>query len=255
MSLLKIEGLTKSFGGLVAVNNYRLNLPRERIYGLIGPNGAGKTTIFNLITGFLKPDSGRIIFNNVDITGKRPDQIAKYGIARTFQTLRLFKNLSVIDNIRVGSHIHYSYSLYHVVFRLPKYAKKEKEIDEYIEELLQRFDLEDYKNDKVGKLPYGIQKKVEIARALAMKPKLILLDEPSAGMNPSEAEELENTLRNLAREHSLTMFIIEHRMPFVMGLCEYIQVLNHGKLICEGPPKKVREDPEVIKVYLGGEYA
>jgi len=249
--ILEIRGLKKAFGGAWAVREYKLNLPRNKIYGLIGPNGAGKTTIFNLITGLIKPDGGKIIFEGKDITNLKPHQIAKLGISRTFQTLRLFKNLTVEDNVKIARHMHVGYGLHHALLNLPKFLKEERELDELSKELLELFGLYEYKHRPVGSLPYGHQRKLEVVRALAMEPKLLLLDEPSAGMTHKEAEELSELIREIQKEHSLTMIIVEHRMPFVMNLAETIQVLYHGVLIAEGTPKEVRSHPEVIKAYFG----
>lgn len=251
--LLEIDGLNKSFGGLRAVNNYHLKLPPGRMFGLIGPNGAGKTTIFNLITGILKPDHGAIYFDNSDISKHRADQIAKKGIRRTFQLLRLYKNLSAGVNLQIAYHIQLNYGLVHALFSLPKFLRQEKEIEASVQELLDRFGLMEYKDVEASKLPYGLQRKLDIAMALASGPRLLLLDEPTCGMNPREVEDLAQIIRDIHKRFSMTMIIVEHRMPFIMGLVEQIQVLDHGALIAEGAPEQIRSDQRVIEAYLGAE--
>ena len=237
----------------MAVRKYDLNLPRNKIYGLIGPNGAGKTTIFNLITGLIKPDGGKIIFEGKNITGLKPHEITKLGISRTFQNLRLFKNLTVEDNVKIGRHLHVNYSLYHALLSSSKFLGEELELDDFSRELLELFGLYEFRSQLASSLPYGFQRKLEIVRALASEPKLLLLDEPSAGMTHEEAEELSRLIKEVQQKYSLTIIIVEHRMPLVMGLAEIVQVLNFGELIAEGPPKEVSKNPEVIKAYLGGE--
>jgi branched-chain amino acid transport system ATP-binding protein len=252
-NLLKIEGLSKAFGGLWAVQNYSLELPEGKLFGLIGPNGAGKTTIFNLITGILKSNHGSIKFADLEIVGKRPDQIALLGIARTFQLLHLYGSLTVEMNLKISYHIHLNYNFIEAFFGFPKYSIEEKEMKEMIETMLELFKLEKYRNVKASALPYGLQRKLDIARCLVRRPRLLLLDEPSCGMNTAEVEELRRLIEDIKQKFSLTMIIVEHRVPFIMGLAEYIQVLDHGILISTGNPNKIKNNPKVIEAYLGVE--
>ncbi len=249
--ILKVEGLTKDFGGLRALSNYTLSLKEGELVGLIGPNGAGKTTVFNLLTGVLKPTSGRIRFRGIDITGKRPDKIASLGMSRTFQNIRLFGALSVIDNLKIAYHMHRKYGLISALFNLSSFKREEEEIELKAIKLLKLFDIERYKDRRADSLPYGDQRKVEIVRALMTGPKLLLLDEPACGMNPQETGELMELIKRIREEFSLTIFLIEHDMKVVMGICERIQVLNKGELLAEGKPEEIRENPKVIEAYLG----
>ena len=251
MAMLDVKNLSISFGGLKAVDDFSITIENGQLYGLIGPNGAGKTTIFNLLTGVYKPDGGRILLDGKDITGHKAIQINQAGIARTFQNIRLFKELSVLDNVKVGLHNHHKYSTLSGILRLPSYYKVEKEMDERAMELLKVFDLDKEFDYKASNLPYGKQRKLEIARALATEPKLLLLDEPAAGMNPNETAELMKTIRFVRDHFDMTVLLIEHDMKLVSGICERLTVLNFGHMLAEGPTSEVLSNPEVIKAYLG----
>lgn len=248
---LDVKNLGISFGGLRAVNDFSVSIKKEQLYGLIGPNGAGKTTIFNLLTGVYKPDSGKIILDGTDVTGKSTIDINKAGIARTFQNIRLFSQLSVLDNVKVGLHNNHSYSTVESIFRLPRFHKVEKEMNEIAMELLEVFGLKEDANVQAQNLPYGQQRKLEIARALATKPKLLLLDEPAAGMNPNETEELMEMIRFVRDHFHMTILLIEHDMKLVSGICEKLTVLNFGEVLCEGKTSDVLNDPQVVTAYLG----
>ncbi|MFR8348029.1 MAG: ABC transporter ATP-binding protein [Clostridium sp.] len=251
MALLEVKNLSISFGGLKAVDNFHINIEKGQLYGLIGPNGAGKTTIFNLLTGVYKPNAGSIVLDDVNITGKSTIEINQAGIARTFQNIRLFKDMSVLDNVKAGLHNHHTYSTVEGIFRLPRYFKIEKEMDEEAMNLLKVFDLDKECDFKASNLPYGKQRKLEIARALATEPKLLLLDEPAAGMNPNETAELMDTIRFVRDNFNMTVLLIEHDMKLVSGICEKLTVLNFGQVLREGATSDVLHDPEVIKAYLG----
>lgn len=251
MALLKVKDLGIAFGGLKAVDGFNIEIKQGQLYGLIGPNGAGKTTIFNLLTGVYKPSEGKIYLDEQDITGHRTIDINKEGIARTFQNIRLFKKLSVRDNVKVGLHNRYSYSTVCGILRLPKYRKVENEMNEKAMELLKVFGLDGFADTLAENLPYGQQRKLEIARALATNPKLLLLDEPAAGMNPNETIELMNTIRFVRDEFKMTILLIEHDMKLVSGICEELTVLNFGKVLAQGKTGDVLNNPEVIKAYLG----
>ena len=251
MALLEVKNLSISFGGLKAVDNFHINIEKGQLYGLIGPNGAGKTTIFNLLTGVYKPNAGSIVLDDVNITGKSTIEINQAGIARTFQNIRLFKDMSVLDNVKAGLHNHHKYSTVEGIFRLPRYFKSEKEMDEEAMNLLKVFDLDKECDFKASNLPYGKQRKLEIARALATEPKLLLLDEPAAGMNPNETAELMDTIRFVRDNFNMTVLLIEHDMKLVSGICEKLTVLNFGQVLREGATSDVLHDPEVIKAYLG----
>ena len=251
MNLLDVTHLSISFGGLKAVDDFNIQIKKGELYGLIGPNGAGKTTVFNLLTGVYKPGAGSIVLDGTNITGKHTVEINKAGIARTFQNIRLFKDLSVRDNVKAGLHNHYRYSTIAGILRLPSYQKTEKAMDEKTMELLKVFDLEEVSEVKASNLPYGQQRKLEIARALATEPKLLLLDEPAAGMNPNETQELMETIRFVRDHFGMTILLIEHDMKLVSGICEYLYVLNFGRLLAEGTPSEVLSNPEVVTAYLG----
>lgn len=251
MALLEVKKLGISFGGLRAVDEFSMTIEKGELYGLIGPNGAGKTTIFNLLTGVYKPTDGSIILDGENITGKSTIEINKAGIARTFQNIRLFSNLSVIDNVKAGLSNHYKYSTLTGILRLPKYFKTEKAMTERALELLKVFDLDKEADLMAANLPYGKQRKLEITRALATEPKLLLLDEPAAGMNPNETAELMNTIRFVRDNFDMTVLLIEHDMSLVSGICEKLSVLNFGQLLCEGKTAEVLSDQRVITAYLG----
>lgn len=251
MAILDVKNLSISFGGLKAVDDFNVSVEKGQLYGLIGPNGAGKTTIFNLLTGVYKPDVGQILLDGKNITGHKTTDINKAGIARTFQNIRLFKELSVLDNVKVGMHNHHPYSTLSGIFRLPGYFKVEKEMDEQAIELLKVFDLDKEFDFKASNLPYGKQRKLEIARAMATKPKLLLLDEPAAGMNPNETAELMDTIRFVREHFDMTVLLIEHDMKLVSGICERLTVLNFGHMLVEGQTNDVLNDPQVIAAYLG----
>mgnify|MGYP004462555823 CR=1 FL=1 len=251
MALLEVKNLGISFGGLRAVNAFDIEIEKGKLYGLIGPNGAGKTTIFNLLTGVYKPDEGIIKLDGENITGKKAIDINKAGIARTFQNIRLFKDMSVKDNVKVGLHNHHPYSTLEGILRLPRYFKVEKEMDERAMELLKVFDLDQEADLLASNLPYGKQRKLEIARALATDPKLLLLDEPAAGMNPNETKELMDTIRFVRDKFDMTILLIEHDMKLVSGICEKLTVLNFGEVLMQGDTSTVLNDPQVITAYLG----
>ncbi|MCR5792135.1 MAG: ABC transporter ATP-binding protein [Lachnospiraceae bacterium] len=251
MSMLEVRNLGISFGGLRAVDNFNIKIEKGQLYGLIGPNGAGKTTLFNLLTGVYKPDKGVILLDGEDITGKKTTDINKAGIARTFQNIRLFKDLSVLDNVKVGLHNSFRYSVLTGILRLPKFRKVEKEMNQKAMELLKVFGLENEAHFVASNLPYGKQRKLEIARALATNPKLLLLDEPAAGMNPNETKELMDTIRFVQKEFDMTILLIEHDMKLVSGICEELTVLNFGQVLTQGETSKVLNDPQVITAYLG----
>ena len=251
MTLLEIKNLGISFGGLRAVDDFSITIEKGQLYGLIGPNGAGKTTIFNLLTGVYKPNMGTIQLDGMNITGKKTMEINRAGVARTFQNIRLFKELTVLDNVKAGLHNQYSYSTVAGILRLPKYFKVEKTMDEKAVELLKVFDLDKEKDYLASNLPYGKQRKLEIARALATNPKLLLLDEPAAGMNPNETKELMDTIRFVRDNFGMTILLIEHDMKLVSGICEKLTVLNFGQVLAQGNTADVLNDPEVIKAYLG----
>lgn len=251
MALLEVKNLGISFGGLRAVDGFHISIEKGRLYGLIGPNGAGKTTVFNMLTGVYTPNDGVITLDGADITGKKTIDINKAGIARTFQNIRLFKEQSVLDNVKIGLHNQMSYSTLTGILRLPKYRKIEEQMNEKAMELLKVFDLAAEANGLASNLPYGKQRKLEIARALATNPKLLLLDEPAAGMNPNETKELMDTIHFVREKFDMTVLLIEHDMKLVSGICEELTVLNFGQVLAEGKTCDVLNNPQVIKAYLG----
>ncbi len=253
MSVLSLNNLTKKFGGLTAVDNVTFNIEEGEIFGLIGPNGAGKTTIFNLITGIYSITSGEIFYYDKKIENLKPFQIANMGITRTFQNIRLFKKLTAYDNVLTACHKLADYNLFDSVIRFRKFKPQEKFINEKTAELLKLMGLWDYKDIVASNLPYGLQRKLEIARALALEPKLLLLDEPAAGMNPEETIQLMELIKEIRDGFKLTVLVIEHHMDLVMGVCDRIFVLNFGIPLALGTPKEIQEDKRVIEAYLGKE--
>lgn len=255
--MLNINNITMKFGGVVAVNDFQAHIDKGEIVGLIGPNGAGKTTVFNVVTGVYTPTTGTIQVKLdkelVDITGMRPDKIAKLGVCRTFQNIRLFKGLSVEDNVFIGNHLRLKEGMLSSVIRSPGYVHSEREMLEKSHYLLNKVGLYELRNEKAFSLPYGQQRRLEIARAIATDPKLLLLDEPAAGMNPQETNDLMEFIKEVKDEFDLTIFLIEHHMEVVMGICDRIYVLDHGILIAEGNPHDIQNNQRVIEAYLGVE--
>ena len=251
--LLRTENVSEVFGGLKAVTDFNIHLDRGELVCFIDQNGAGKTTAFNMLTGVYQPTTGTITFEGKSIVGLKPYQVTQRGIARTFQNIRLFSELTVLENVKIAFHYHVKYSVLEAVFRVGRYFKEEEEIDKEAHQLLKIFHLDDKANEVAKNLPYGAQRRLEIARALAAKPKLLLLDEPAAGMNPQETKELMEMIRWIRQEFGLTILLIEHDMSLVMGICERIYVLEYGEIIAEGTPAEIKENPEVIRAYLGSE--
>lgn len=252
-TVLDIRHLYKSFGGLTAVSDFNLQLKQGEIQGIIGPNGAGKTTVFNLITGVYQVDQGQIILGTTELTSQPADRIARLGIARTFQNIRLFGEMTVLDNIKMAFHHRTGYRIWDTLFRTPCFRRQEKQILQDSLTFLDCLNLSDRRDELAKNLPYGEQRRLEIARALAANPQVILLDEPAAGMNPKEVENLIELIRRIHREFSVSILLIEHQMPLVMELCQSIQVMDFGQTIAWGPPAQVTSDPQVIKAYLGEE--
>lgn len=251
--MLKTNKLSIMFGGLRAVSNLNLEIKKGQLVGLIGPNGAGKTTVFNLITGVYQPTEGEVLFDGEDTKGLKPFQVTQRGMARTFQNIRLFANLTVLDNVKIAYHFHVKYGVLESIFRVGRYFSEEADLDEKAIKLLDIFGLADKKDELAKNLPYGEQRRLEIARALATKPKLLLLDEPAAGMNPQETHELMELIRWIRDQFELTILLIEHDMSLVMGVCEHIYVLEYGAMIASGTPEEIKHNPRVIEAYLGEE--
>lgn len=249
--ILDIRGVTMRFGGVTAVNNLTMQVPEGTITGLIGPNGAGKTTVFNVISGFYTPQEGDIVFQGQHVKGFPPHRICKAGMARTFQNIRLFTNETALENVMAGCHVRRKTSWWMPIVHLPVAVREEREIRERAGEFISKLGLDSYSNEKSASLPYGAQRRLEIARALATQPRFLLLDEPAAGMNPQESSELMRFIQRIRDEFELTILLIEHDMKVVMGVCQYIWVLEYGQLIAQGQPEAIRNNPRVIEAYLG----
>ncbi len=249
--ILELKNITMQFGGVTAIDDLSFGVEAGQIYGLIGPNGAGKTTLFNIITGNYKQTKGEVLFNHEEISGLKPNEIVKRGIARTFQNIRLFKSMSVLENVLIGFHNQANYTFFESVFRLPRHFMFEKKLKNEALEMLERFGIADLADTNATSLSYGNQRKVEIARAMATNPRLLLLDEPAAGMNPNETEDLSNIIRSIKDEYGLTILLIEHDMKFVNNMCEKVLVLDYGEEIFEGKPSDAIVDEKVVAAYLG----
>ncbi len=250
-ALLSVQNITMRFGGVIAVNDLSMHIPKGSIVGLIGPNGAGKTTAFNVISGFYTPQEGHVRFQQEEITGHSPHLVCKAGMARTFQNIRLSQHLSALENVMVGCHVRRKMPWWMAPLSLPMFTKEEEHIREKASKLINKLDLTPYAHEKANSLPYGAQRRLEIARALATEPRFLLLDEPAAGMNPQESIELMHFIGHIRDEFDLTILLIEHDMKVVMGVCQYIWVMEYGSLIAEGLPDEIRNNPDVIKAYLG----
>ncbi len=251
--LLKANNVSISFGGIKAVQDFNIELNRGELVGLIGPNGAGKTTAFNLLTGVYQPTTGTIEFDGTNLTGMKPYQITQRGIARTFQNIRLFGNLTVLDNVKIACSYLVKYNVAEAILRIGRYGKEEERIEKEAVDLLKIFHLDDKKDELAGSLPYGLQRRLEIARALAARPKLLLLDEPAAGMNPQETNDLMSLIEGIRKRFNLTILLIEHDMSLVMGICERLYVLEFGKILAKGIPQEIKSNADVIRAYLGEE--
>jgi branched-chain amino acid transport system ATP-binding protein len=249
--ILRLERVSKVFGGLHALRSVSFDVPEGSIFGLIGPNGAGKTTLFNVVTGVYRPDSGRVLFLGDDISGLGPARIAERGVARTFQNIRLFRSMTVLENVMVAGHHMHRAGVLSAVLRNARYLEDERALADRAHELLAVLGLSAHRGDAAGSLPYGSQRRLEIARALMLGPKLVLLDEPAAGMNSSEGRELERQIRLLRDQFALTIVLVEHNMSVVMSVCERIHVVDHGETVTEGPPAKIQTHPRVLAAYLG----
>ncbi len=253
--VLEVDNVTHFFGNLRAAHAFDMTLHHGELVGLIGPNGAGKTTIFNLVTGVYHASRGNIRFNGVELVGMPSHEIIQLGIARTFQNIRLFANLTVLDNVRIAYHPHAGYNLLDAVIHTPRFREKEAEMTQRAQEFLAIFGLEERQNDRAGSLPYGLQRRLEIARALAAQPQLLILDEPAAGMNPQEIDELMELIHFIRDRFDLTVLLVEHRMRLVMNICEWLTVMDFGEVIARGLPEAVRNNPQVIEAYLGRQAA
>jgi branched-chain amino acid transport system ATP-binding protein len=252
MALLKVDNLTKSFGGVTAISKLHFDVPESQVYSVIGPNGAGKTTLFNMLSGIYVPDQGSIRFKDVEIIGKQPHQVAEMGVSRTFQNLQMFFNMSVLDNVMVGCHLRTQSGLFSGALRLPNILKEESQARQWSQDALKFCGLEQYVSREAGSLPYGVLKRLEIARALAVQPKLLLMDEPAAGLNDTETLEMRDLIRRIS-ESGITVLLVEHNMGLVMEVSDRILVIDYGSRLAEGEPTEIQNDPKVIAAYLGGE--